>query len=125
VEGHSLNDRPRLAAVVADLLADLLKEKSPSESELLSFLNGQEGRKEITRSLQTLRQLGIHSIPKFIIEGRTVVDGAAESEVFVDVFRTIERRGSIRGGGPIFGDILRVPDDVVARGSHTRESIAV
>lgn len=124
MEGHSLNDRPRLAAVVADLLADLLKEKSPSESELLSFLNGHEGRKEITRSLQTLRQLGIHSIPKFIIEGKTVVDGAAESEVFVDVFRTIERRGSIHGG-PVFGDILRLPDDVVARGSHTPESIAM
>lgn len=124
MEGHSLNDRPRLAAVVADLLADLLKEKSPLESELLSFLNGHEGRKEITRSLQTLRQLGIHSIPKFIIEGKTVVDGAAESEVFVDVFRTIERRGSIHGG-PVFGDILRLPDDVVARGSHTPESIAM
>ena len=89
----------------------------------MHFLNGNEGREEITRALQTLRQLGIHSIPKFIIEGKTVVDGAAGSEVFVDVFRTIERRGSTHGG-PVFGDILRVPDDVVARGSHTPESIA-
>ena len=124
MEGHSLNDRPRLAAVVAELLSSLLKENSPSETDLLDFLNGDEGREEIMRALQTLRELGIHSIPKFIIEGKTLVDGAAGSEVFVDVFRTIERRGTVHGG-PVFGDILRVPDDVIALGSHTPENIAV
>ena len=83
VEGHALNDRPRLAKVVAEKLETMLEEP-PSANELLDFLNGNEGRKEIEEALQTLDQMGIHGIPKFIIEGRTIVDGAAQSEVFVE-----------------------------------------
>lgn len=126
VEGHSLNDRPRLAGVVAELLSNLLgpEETTPTDNELLEFLNGNEGREEIMKALQALNKLGIHSIPKFIIEGKTIVDGAARPEVFVQVFRDIERKGEIHAG-PFFGDILGVPDDIIVRGSHTPESIAV
>ncbi len=74
-------------------------------------------------ALQALKQLGIHSIPKFIIEGKTVVDGAARSDLFVEVFREIESRGTIHGG-PLFGEILGVPEEIVGQGSHTSESIA-
>lgn len=124
VEGHSLNDRPLLAAVVAETLSTLLlPNNAPTEKELLDFLNGNEGRREIMQALAALKQLGIHSIPKFIIEGRTVVDGAARAETFVDVFREIEARGTIHAG-PVFGEILGVPEDIVLRGSHTPESIA-
>lgn len=123
VDGHSLNDRPRLASAVSELLSNLLDEDVPTEAELLEFLNGNEGREEIMRALQALNKLGIHSIPKFIIEGRTVIDGAARSDVFVKVFREIEMKGEIHGG-PVFGEILGVPDEVVGRGSHTPKIIA-
>ena len=123
VEGHSLNDRPRLASTVAELLSHLLEDGAPSSSELLEFLNGNEGRAEILQALDTLQQLGVYGIPKFIIEGRTVVDGAARSEVFVRAFREIEARGEIYGG-PIFGKILGVPDEVIGRGSHHRSELA-
>lgn len=120
-----MNDRPRLAGVVTGLLSNLLgpDEIIPTESELLDFLNGDEGREEIMQALKTLNRLGIHSIPKFIIEGKTLVDGAARSEVFVEAFRQIERKGEIHSG-PVFGEILGVPEDIVSRGSHTAENIA-
>ena len=116
VEGHSLNDRPRLAQVVAKKLATCMEEP-PAAEQLLEFLNGDSGRAEIERAVQTLQQLGIHGIPKFIIEGQTVVDGAAHSDVFVRVFREIEARGEIVNG-TVFGDILGVPPEVIEQASH-------
>ena len=117
VEGHSLNDKPRLANVVSEKLSSLLESGSPSTEDILDFLNGNEGREEIMSALNALDHLGIHSIPKFIVEGAYIVDGAARSEVFVDIFRKIEARGEIQGG-PIFGEILGVPDEVIQKGSH-------
>lgn len=117
MEGHALNDRPRLAETVAQELEKLLDNSAPSADELLDFLNGNEGRKEIEDALQALQKLGIHSIPKFIIEGATVVDGAAHSEVFVDIFREIEQRGEVQSG-PVFGDILGISNETVEAGSH-------
>jgi predicted DsbA family dithiol-disulfide isomerase len=61
-------------------------EEPQSANQLLDFLNGNEGRKEIEAALQTLDQMGVHGIPKFIIEVTTVVDGAAPSAVFVKIF---------------------------------------
>ena len=118
VDGHSLNDRPRLAHVVAEELKFILKDlPTPTYQEIVDFLNGNQGRAEIVKALQTLEELGVHSIPKFIIEGRTVIDGAAKSELFVEVFRDIEARGTVFGG-PIFGEILGVSKEIIQRGSH-------
>lgn len=125
VDGHALNDRPRLAKTVADKLVTILPKdgNAPSETELLEFLNGNEGRSEIEQALAALRKLGVHGIPKFIIEGTTVVDGAARSNVFVKIFRDIERRGEIEAG-PVFADILGLRQDVIEQGSHTVENYA-
>jgi predicted DsbA family dithiol-disulfide isomerase len=121
VDGHSLNDKPRLAKVVANQLDELLSSlpdvKAPTEMDLLDFLNGDQGREEITHALHALDQLGISSIPKFIIEGRTVVDGAARSDVFVKIFRDIEARGLVHSG-PIFMDVLGVDDETILKASH-------
>lgn len=117
MEGHSLNDKPRLAKVVAATLSDLLEQEPPTSEQLLNFLNGNQGRKEIMQALDGLQQIGVHGIPKFIIEGSYVVDGAAHSDVFVEIFREIEARGEIKGG-PVFGDVLGVSEATVANGSH-------
>eukprot|EP00545_Synedropsis_sp_CCMP1620_P014855 CAMPEP_0119028308 /NCGR_PEP_ID=MMETSP1176-20130426/38648_1 /TAXON_ID=265551 /ORGANISM="Synedropsis recta cf, Strain CCMP1620" /LENGTH=128 /DNA_ID=CAMNT_0006984419 /DNA_START=26 /DNA_END=408 /DNA_ORIENTATION=+ len=97
VEGHALNDRPRLANVVAEELKKILSKDgemtAPPEEELLTFLNGNEGRREIEKALKILDEIGVHGIPKFIIEGATMVDGAARSNEFVRIFRAIEKRG--------------------------------
>ncbi|KAG7346193.1 DSBA oxidoreductase [Nitzschia inconspicua] len=117
VDGHSLNDKPRLAKVVAARMQELMPTEAPTKTELLDFLNGDEGREQIMHALHALNQLGIHSIPKFIIEGRTVVDGAARSDTFVEIFREIEARGVVQGTA-IFNDVLGVSDEIVEKGSH-------
>ena len=115
VEGHALNDRERLAKVASEELKKLGQDMS--EEMILEFLNSNEGRKEINNALSTLNQLGIHSIPKFIIEGQTLVDGAAHWKHHLQVFREIESRGSVEGG-TLFGEILGVSDDTITLGSH-------
>jgi predicted DsbA family dithiol-disulfide isomerase len=117
VDGHSLNDKPKLARITYDLLKAILTENPPSEDGILEFLNGDEGRQEITNTTHALNQLGISGIPKFIIEGRTMVDGAARSDTFIDIFRQIEKRGSVHSG-PIFNDVLGVSDETIQTPSH-------
>lgn len=129
VEGHALNDKPRLAKVSAETISQSLAKASNStsqaamsEKEILEFLNGNEGRLEIENALRALNELGVYGIPKFIIEGSTVVDGAAGSETFVRIFREIEQRGKLEGTA-IFKDILGVDEDTLSRGSYSRESL--
>ena len=127
VDGHSLNDRPLLAKVAAETLAIVIEKETAgdapmNEDEILAFLNGDQGRIEIESAVQRLQELGVHGIPKFIIEGSYVVDGAAGPDTFIQIFREIERRGEV-AAGPVFGDILGVSEDTVNRGSHTRESL--
>ena len=118
VRGHSLNDRPRLAQSVSDKLIEM-GYKTMKPLDILNFLNGNEGRAEIERATETLQHLGIHGIPKFIIEGSTVIDGAAHSVDFVEVFRDIERRGTTYGGA-VFANILGVSPEIIELGSHRR-----
>lgn len=122
VDGHALNDRPKLAHVVSEELNKVLDEVDtvPTPDDILDFLNGDEGRKEIEDALRTLQEFGVSGIPKFIIEGERMVDGAARSDVFVRIFREIEKRGRI-AREPIFGNILGIPKEVIERGSHTAE----
>ncbi len=134
VDGYALNDRPRLAKVAHECIARLVAEDQErqgkmddkpqvdvmSEEQILDFLNSDKGRKEIYNALDALKQMGVHGIPKFVIEGRRVVDGAAHSDIFIDVFRDIEAKGEVYGG-PIFADILGVSPEVLEKGSHTRE----
>lgn len=121
VDGHSLNDRPRLAQVVHKVLRELILDNAPTEDELLEFLNGDEGKKEISYATHALQQLGIHGIPKFIIEGTTMVDGAARPDTFVHIFREIEKRGTVQSG-PIFNDVLGVSDETIQVPSHSLSS---
>jgi predicted DsbA family dithiol-disulfide isomerase len=93
-----------------------------TEDDILTFLNGNEGRREIENALRALNELGVHGIPKFIIEGSSVVDGAAMPNTFIRIFREIEERG-ISSGGPLFGDILGVDESIVKRASHTKETV--
>jgi len=120
VDGHSLNDREKLACVVSEKLSELIKDKAPTKAEILDFLNGSQGRHEIEQALAALNQIRVHGIPKFIIEGKTVIDGAAHSDVFVDIFRQIEQRGVVCGD-PVFADVLGVSPDIIQKGSHRRQ----
>lgn len=128
VDGYSLNDKPRLANLASKCLEKNVniqdyKENHQAtimtEEEILNFLNSNEGRKEIDDAINTLYKMGVHSIPKFIIEGNTIVDGAAKADTFIRVFRQIENRGEVIRG-PIFGDILGISPDMVNIPSHAK-----
>lgn len=129
VDGHSLNDKTLLAKVAAEEVEKVLSLSGVgthqnieplSEREILDFLNGNAGRKEIKKALRTLQRLGIHSIPKFIIEGQTLIDGAADWRSFVDVFSEIEERGEVNNEGKtVFGDILGVAPDLLEQGTFS------
>lgn len=125
VQGHSLNDRPRLAETVSTELEKIIPDNPPSSDYLLDFLNGNEGRKEIEQALDQLHALGVHGIPKFIIEGSTVVDGAARADVFVRIFRDIERRGRLQNPETIFGSILGIPGEIIESGSYHVEDFTM
>jgi len=111
VDGHSLNDRPRLADVAAEHLRE--HGVDMDAQEILVFLESNEGRAEIQAALATLHRMGVHSIPQFIVEGSRVVQAGD----FEAVFREIEARGEV-DGGPLFADILGVDAETVRRGSH-------
>jgi len=114
VEGHSLNDRSRLAKVASE---ELLKHgHEVASDEILKFLNSNDGRQEIENAIHTLVQLGINGIPTFIIDGQTL-NGAAGWKSHYRVFREIEDRGYVEKG-PVFGKILNVSDDTIQEGSH-------
>jgi len=131
VEGFALNDWPRLAKVAAEEIGRLVDadggggsvEAVATEEEILTFLQSDEGRKEIDDAIRTLDDMGVHGIPKFIIEGSTMVDGAARPDVFVQIFREIEARGKV-AKGPVFGSILGLHEDVIERGSHSAEMVS-
>jgi hypothetical protein len=127
VDGHALNDRPKLAKVAHECLLKMVngansKTEIMTENDILDFLNSNEGRKEIENALSALNDMGVHGIPKFIIEGRRMVDGAAHSSVYVDIFREIERSGKVHSG-PVFADMLGISSELVERGSHTRDGL--
>jgi predicted DsbA family dithiol-disulfide isomerase len=120
VHGHSLNDLPRLAHVVAERLQQLQVVPAPTTNDLMEFLESDKGRAEINAAIVALQELQIHGIPKFIIEGSTGIDGAAAPSVFVKVFRKIEQRGYIESD-PIFAPILGLTTQLEP--SHTRAQI--
>ena len=131
VDGHALNDRQLLAKISADEIAKQVSNEGGKDFDLpppmredaiLRFLNGDEGRNEIEMALRALDDIGDHGIPKFIVEGSTVVDGAARSDHFVQIFRKIERRGEV-AGVPIFAKILGIDDRTIQEGSHSAETI--
>jgi len=138
VEGWALNDKPRLAGVAQEEIERLVRaereedgdgdagssEPIMTEEEILAFLESDVGRKEIDDALRALKEMGVHGIPKFIIEGRTVVDGAARSDVFVRIFREIEERGYVKDD-PVFGKILGLTDEVIEKGSHSLETLSM
>lgn len=127
VDGHALNDRPKLAKVAHECIQKMVTggdaaAEIMTEIEIVEFLNSNEGRKEIENALAALEQMGVHGIPKFIIEGTSMVDGAAHSDVFINIFREIEKRGEIRAG-PVFSEILGVSAELVEKGSHSRDDL--
>lgn len=100
IQGHRLNDASRLAKLAAE-------HAGLPEEEALAFLATEQGRGEIEATLALVRQLGISSIPTFVVDGQHVLNGAAHADEHERVLREVERVGPT--GRSCFAHALNLP----------------
>jgi len=105
-EGQKLNDKSMLAEAAAEV--DI------PAAEADAFLSSSEGNTEIRNALALLRQMGVNSIPTFVVQGRHVVSGAAHHSQLAVLFREIEQRGEV--GEPVFARVLGIPNERIEEG---------
>ena len=109
IDGRALND--------AEMLASLASRHAGADArEVRSLLASDDGRAEIEACQELLRRYGISSIPKFVVNGTHLIDGAAPAEDHVALFRAIERAGE--EGEPVFAAVLGIPPATFDRPSH-------
>ena len=115
IEGKKLND--------LNMLLDAATKSVGNEFDFKAartYLQDKNaGLKELNNVQKLLNKLGIHSIPAFVIGGdcNFIVDGAATSSTFVNIFRGIEESSPSGAPKSFFGETLgfsrRVLEDVV------------
>lgn len=79
-EGLNIGSRTVLAAIAADHGLDAG-----------AFLDSDAGSAEVAADLQEAAELGVASVPTFVIDGRYAVPGAQPVEVFAQVFAEVDR----------------------------------
>mmetsp|Transcript_507 Transcript_507/g.1660 ORF Transcript_507/g.1660 Transcript_507/m.1660 type:complete len:229 (-) Transcript_507:230-916(-) len=107
--GQKLND----AAMLAEAAEASGAVGSAAEAE--AFLASGEGGETIERTLDLLRNLGVHSIPTTVVEGEAVVSGAARADELEAVFRRVEESGEVKGRFR-FAESLGIPPERLAEG---------
>lgn len=102
VEGRKLNDLSMLVDAANTVGLD------PVAAE--AWLREGHGKPAIEETFRTVQQLGIHSIPTFVVDGRIVVNGAVHADELEGVFREIESEVAAGNGeqrkGPVFAKSL-------------------
>lgn len=81
-----------------DVLASLTAESvGCSQADVVEFLNGTDGRGEVSEELAQAVAHGITGVPTYVIEGAWAIPGAQDSDTFVRVIRrAIERKSEPR-----------------------------
>ena len=106
VDGKKLND--------ADMLCDAAAAAGVDRDEAMRFLESGEGLEEIGDAQEMLQEMGIHSIPNFVVGGKVVVSGAVHAAKLVQIFRRLESTGE-GAPGSAFADALRIPPEMRAK----------
>ena len=106
VDGKKLND--------ADMLCDAAATAGVDRDEAMRFLASDEGLEEIGDAQEMLQEMGIHSIPNFVVGGKVVVSGAVHAAKLVQIFRRFESTGE-GAPGSAFADALRIPPEMRAK----------
>ena len=106
VDGKKLND--------ADMLCDAAATAGVDRDEAMRFLASDEGLEEIGDAQEMLQEMGIHSIPNFVVGGKVVVSGAVHAAKLVQIFRRLESTGE-GAPGSAFADALRIPPEMRAK----------
>ncbi len=77
-----------------DALVKLATEVGLDETEAREYLESNLGRREVTADLSAAHQLGVSSVPTFVLAGKYAVTGAQEPETLLAALREVELRES-------------------------------
>jgi predicted DsbA family dithiol-disulfide isomerase len=83
-EGLNLGDREVLARIGAEHGLDAA-----------TFLGSEAGAAEVAADLQEAAELGVSSVPTFVIDGKYAVTGAQTADVFRQVFAEVDRLATV------------------------------
>ena len=89
-DGVDIGSRPALARVAGTVGLD--------EAAALAVLASPDGAHEVRADIAMARDLGITSVPTFVIDGKYAVQGAQESATLVTAFAEIARRENVDAG---------------------------
>ncbi len=77
-----------------DALVKLAAEVGLDEAETRKYLESPLGRREVAADLTTAHQIGVSSVPTFVLAGKYAVVGAQEPETLLAALREVEQRES-------------------------------
>ncbi|TDC84115.1 DsbA family oxidoreductase [Micromonospora sp. KC606] len=80
-----------------DALVTLAVVVGLDEAETRVYLASNEGRREVAADLSAARQLGVSSVPTFVLAGKYAVTGAQEPETLLAALREAAQRESAVG----------------------------
>lgn len=77
-----------------DALVKLAAEVGLDEAETREYLDSNVGRREVAADLAAAHELGVTSVPTFVLAGKYAVTGAQEPETLLAALTEVERRES-------------------------------
>jgi predicted DsbA family dithiol-disulfide isomerase len=89
-EGVDLGSRPALAQVAASVGLD--------GGAALAYLESEAGTGAVNADIAEARELGITSVPTFVIDGKYAIQGAQESATILTALEEIARREAVDVG---------------------------
>jgi predicted DsbA family dithiol-disulfide isomerase len=87
VKGIDIGSRPALAEVAGSIGLD--------PAAALAYLESPAGTEAVNTDLREAQELGITSVPTFVIDGKYAIQGAQESATILSAFEEIARRESV------------------------------
>lgn len=89
-DGIDIGSRPAIAEVAAGIGLD--------RAAALAYLESDAGTGAVNADLAEARELGITSVPTFVIDGKYAIQGAQESATMLAALEEISRREAIDAG---------------------------
>ena len=89
-DGEDIGARPALARLAGSIGLD--------EAAALAYLGSQAGVNEVSADIAVARELGITSVPTFVIDGKYAVQGAQEPAMLREALNEIARREAVDAG---------------------------
>ncbi|MFI7606903.1 DsbA family protein [Micromonospora sp. NPDC049366] len=77
-----------------DALAGLAEQVGLDAADARRYLDSEEGTKELAADLASAHDLGVNSVPTFVLAGKYAVQGAQDTATLLAAFAEVERRES-------------------------------